>query len=167
MQETWDVGLIPGSGRSPGERDGNPLHYSCLENPMDRGVWGATVHGVARVGYDLVTKPPPAMLKHGVHTQFGDKKLNKNHLLCGCNYFWSSGLIQEVLVIPAPPSHLHGGSLVLPTKSNHKSKHAIYHVSRCKCMSIMAQWNVFPNINFDPMVMEGFQNPIDSEDHKH
>ena len=41
-----DLGLIPGSGRSPGERNGNPLQYSCLENPMDRGAWQATVHGV-------------------------------------------------------------------------------------------------------------------------
>ena len=39
-----DAGLIPGSRRSPGERHGNPLHYSCLENPMDRRVWWATVH---------------------------------------------------------------------------------------------------------------------------
>ena len=42
-----DEGLIPGLGRSPGEGNGNPLHYSCLENPMDRGAWQATVHGVA------------------------------------------------------------------------------------------------------------------------
>ena len=54
-----DRGLIPGSGRSPGEGNGNPLQYSCLENPMDRGVWQATVHGVARVRHDLATKPPP------------------------------------------------------------------------------------------------------------
>ena len=46
---TRDVGLIPGSGISPGEGNGNPLWYSCLGNPMDRGAWGATVHGVARV----------------------------------------------------------------------------------------------------------------------
>ena len=39
---------IPGSGRSPGEGNGNPLQYSCLENPMDRGAWWATVHGVAK-----------------------------------------------------------------------------------------------------------------------
>ena len=39
---------IPGSGRSPGEGNGNPLQYSCLGNPMDRGVWQATVHGVAK-----------------------------------------------------------------------------------------------------------------------
>jgi len=39
---------IPGSGRSPGEGHGNPLQYSCLENPMDRGAWWATVHGVTK-----------------------------------------------------------------------------------------------------------------------
>ena len=42
-----DLGSIPGSGRSPGEGNGNPLQYSCLENPMDGGAWWATVHGVA------------------------------------------------------------------------------------------------------------------------
>ena len=41
-----DAGLIPGSRRSPGEGNGNPLKYSCLENPMDGGAWWATVHGV-------------------------------------------------------------------------------------------------------------------------
>ena len=49
-----DPGLIPESRRSPGEGNGYPLQYSCLENPMDRGAWRATVHGVARVGYDRV-----------------------------------------------------------------------------------------------------------------
>ena len=43
-----DVGLIPGSGRSSGEGHGNPLQYSCVENPMNRGGWRATVHGVAK-----------------------------------------------------------------------------------------------------------------------
>ena len=43
-----DLGLIPESGRSPGEGNGNPLQYSCLENPNDRGAWQATVHGVAK-----------------------------------------------------------------------------------------------------------------------
>ena len=43
-----DVGSIPGSGRSPGEGNGTPFQYSCLENPMDRGAWWATVHGVAK-----------------------------------------------------------------------------------------------------------------------
>ena len=43
-----DMGWIPGSGRFPGEGNGNPLQYSCLENSMDGGAWRATVHGVAK-----------------------------------------------------------------------------------------------------------------------
>ena len=43
-----DVGLIPGSGISSGEGNGNPLQYSCLGNPMDRGAWWASVHGVVK-----------------------------------------------------------------------------------------------------------------------
>ena len=43
-----DPGLIPGLGRSPGEGNGNPLQYSCLENPMDTGAWQPTVHGIAK-----------------------------------------------------------------------------------------------------------------------
>ena len=43
-----DLGSISGSGRSPGEGNGNPLQSSCLENAMDRGAWQATVHGVAK-----------------------------------------------------------------------------------------------------------------------
>ena len=43
-----DTGLIPGSGRSPGEGNGNPLQYPCLDNSMDRGNWQAMVHGVAK-----------------------------------------------------------------------------------------------------------------------
>ena len=52
-----DLGSIPGLGRSPGEGNGNPLQYSCLENSMDRGAWQAIVHGVARVRHNLVTNP--------------------------------------------------------------------------------------------------------------
>ena len=47
-EDTKDVGLIPGSGRSPGEGNGNPLQDSCLENPIDSGAWRPTVHGVAK-----------------------------------------------------------------------------------------------------------------------
>jgi len=43
-----NVGLIPGSGRTPGVGNGNPLQYSCLENPMDRGAWWSKVHGVTK-----------------------------------------------------------------------------------------------------------------------
>ena len=52
------MGLIPGSGRSPGEESGNTFQYSCLGNPMDRKAWWAAVHEVARVGHNLETKPP-------------------------------------------------------------------------------------------------------------
>ena len=50
-----DLGSIPGLGRSPGAELGNPLQYSCLENPMDRGTWQFAVHGVIRVRHDLAT----------------------------------------------------------------------------------------------------------------
>ena len=46
--DTGNEGLIPGLGKSPGEGNGNPLQYSCLENTMDRGAWQATVHGVKK-----------------------------------------------------------------------------------------------------------------------
>ena len=46
--DTEDLSLMPGSGRSPGGGNGNPLQYSYLENPMDRGAWQAIVHGVAK-----------------------------------------------------------------------------------------------------------------------
>ena len=53
-----DQGSIPRLGRSPGEGNGNPLQYSSPGNPTDRGAWQVTVHGVTRVGHDLMTKPP-------------------------------------------------------------------------------------------------------------
>ena len=57
---------IPGSGRSPGEGHGNPLQCACLENPMERGAWRATVHGVARVRHDLAARPPQERILHWV-----------------------------------------------------------------------------------------------------
>ena len=56
--DSGDVGLIPRSGRSPGEGNGNPFQNSCLGNPMDRGAWWATAYGFTRVGHNLATKPP-------------------------------------------------------------------------------------------------------------
>ena len=64
MQETAakeETQIRSKSERSPGEENVNPLQYSCLENPMGRGAWQATVHGVARVGHNLETKPPPSL----------------------------------------------------------------------------------------------------------
>ena len=51
-----DASSIPGSERFPEEGNGNPLQYSCLENPTDRGTWCSTIHGITRVGHDLVIK---------------------------------------------------------------------------------------------------------------
>ena len=50
--DAGDAGLIPGSGRAPGEGNGNPLQYSCLDNPMDRGAGGLQSMGLQKVGYD-------------------------------------------------------------------------------------------------------------------
>jgi len=61
-ESAWSAGelsSIPGSGRSSGEGNGSPLQYTCLENPMDRRTWRASVHGVTRIGHELTTKPPP------------------------------------------------------------------------------------------------------------
>ena len=60
-----DEGSIPQLERSPGVGNGNPLQYSCLENPINRGVWPVTVYGVTRVGHDLTTSLPP---KHKLGT---------------------------------------------------------------------------------------------------
>ena len=51
-----DLGLLPGLGRSPREGHGNPLQYACLDSPMDRGAWWATVHRVAKSQARLMTK---------------------------------------------------------------------------------------------------------------
>ena len=55
-----DLGSIPGLGRSPGEGNGNPLQYSCLENPMDGGVWWATVYGVPKSQTQLHSDSHPS-----------------------------------------------------------------------------------------------------------
>ena len=64
-----DLGSIPALGRSHGGGHGNPLKYSCLKNPMDRGAWQTIVHGVARVGPNLATTPPPPPPIVGVKAQ--------------------------------------------------------------------------------------------------
>ena len=70
--QAGDAGSIPGLGRSPGEGDGNPFQYSCLENPMDRGAWWATVHGVTKSwtrlnthSQTLLTSQPLILLSGG------------------------------------------------------------------------------------------------------
>ena len=64
-----DMGSVPALGRSPGGGNGNPLQYSCLENPMDRGAWWATVHGVAKSWTRL-----KQLSTHALFTQIKHKK---------------------------------------------------------------------------------------------
>ena len=58
FKDARDKGSIPGSGKSPGVVNGNPLYYSCLENSIDRGTWQCTVHGVAKSWTPLCTAHP-------------------------------------------------------------------------------------------------------------
>ena len=62
--ETRDAGSIPESGRSPGGGHGNPLQYSCLENPMDRGAWRATIHKVTKSQVRLKQRSTQAPMTH-------------------------------------------------------------------------------------------------------
>ena len=71
-----DVGSIPESGSSPGDGNGNPLRYSCLENPMDRGAWQPTVHGVAKSQTPLSTEQYPELGGISVSADKLAKELN-------------------------------------------------------------------------------------------
>ena len=76
-----DLGSIPASGRCPGEGNGNPLQYSCLENPMDGGAWWATVHGVPKSWTRLsdFTFTNVFLLMLPLLLELGPKKKKKNH----------------------------------------------------------------------------------------
>ena len=98
-----DVGLIPGSGRSLEGGHSNPLQYSCLENPMDRGAWWATVHGV--------TKGRTGLKQLSTHTRTVARRAPLSMGLSRQEY-WSG------LLCPPPGDHVHQGiepeSLISP-----------------------------------------------------
>ena len=71
-----DLGSIPGSGRSSGEGNGNPLQYSCLENLMDGKAWWAIVRGLKRVGHDGVTEPNRSMVLPKEYSRVGENHWN-------------------------------------------------------------------------------------------
>ena len=84
-----DLGSIPGSGRSPGEGNDNPLQYSCLENPMDRGAWGATVHRVAKSQTRLSTAQHSTFYNWCFESvQNSINKLPVTIILKKAAYFW-------------------------------------------------------------------------------
>ena len=92
LQETacnaGDLGSIHGLGRSPGEGNGNPLQFSCLGSPMDRGDCQVTGHGVTRIGHHWATEPPPPSFnpardkrtKEKIHQQTSKKKIRTQNL---------------------------------------------------------------------------------------
>ena len=127
-----DVGLIPGLGRSPGGGHGNPLEYSCLEKPMGRGAWRATVHSVAKSQTQVkqlsmhaqltyraslvaqVVKNPPAMQETQVQS-----------------LDWVDPWIRKHLPVPVfLPGEFHGyGCLVGYSSWGHKELHMTKHLS--------------------------------------
>ena len=82
-------GLIPGLGRSPGEGNGNPLQYSCLENPMDRGDWKASVHGVARVGHDWATVGPALSAFYNVSLRWDFPEAEGGSDISSTRFHWN------------------------------------------------------------------------------
>ena len=90
--DTRDVGLIPGLGRSPGEGNGNPLQYSFLENSMDRGVWRATIHRVAK---------SQTQLNDGVHTHTHThtRDCPKVSMIRCLKYFAHRGCLRRVNIV--------------------------------------------------------------------
>ena len=109
-----DLGSIPESGRSPEEGNGNPLQYSCLENPMDKGAWRVTVHGVARVGHDLVAKPhfflilllswlsPPILVPSQIHYASVHQPLDTIFLRNHPQSFLFSVIMRTIINIISP-----------------------------------------------------------------
>ena len=73
-----DVGLIPKLGRSPGEGNGNPLQYSCLGNPTDRGAWRATVHEVARARHNLATQQQQIITRRKMRKPSNSKQTGRS-----------------------------------------------------------------------------------------
>ena len=95
-----DMGLTPRWGRSPGEGNVNPLQYSCLGNPIDRRVWRATIHGVAResVGHDLRTKQQQSLMTSiwaalfSIRLKLEEKENGEMKNTEGTKYDWESSV---------------------------------------------------------------------------
>ena len=102
-----DMGSVPGSGRSPGGENGNLLQYSCLGNPMDRGAWWATVHGIAKSWTrlkQLSTHTEP--IGNVFHILPGSREIWSETSVC-CGWCEPSGLVGLWLVVQTPgPSTL-------------------------------------------------------------
>ena len=90
-----DLGPIPGLGRSPGEGNGHPLQYSCLENPMDGGTWWATVHGSQLSNFTYLIWVLLLLLCFGLYlhgTYFSSPSLS----VCMCPLFWGGSVVDNI-----------------------------------------------------------------------
>ena len=99
-----DTVSLPGSGRSPGEGNGNPLQYSCLGNPMDRGAWWPMDLGVARVEHNFVTKLPPSSQGYGVMKKTTVIYVPRRYNCCCCLLF-SCYIVSESFATPWTLAH--------------------------------------------------------------
>ena len=116
-----DVGLIPGSGRSPGGGNGNALQYSCLENPTDRGAWQATVHGVRKTDTDT-TEDWTWLKQLSIYRNYG------NYCLEGKGWPGSRLLFDLYRWRPAYQCKLFLENSLAPLKRRRKKKLGPFHV---------------------------------------
>ena len=131
-----DLVSVSGSGRSPGEGNGNPLQYSCLENPMDRGAQWATVHGVSRVRHDSATKPPPiSTIERGFpHNIFLYHLLNNIFLSISTSFFKRCYL----LPLPMTFTFMSFGSLCHRLNALEMLKHCTFMQLQCVSSILLA-----------------------------
>ena len=137
-----DPGLIPGLGRFPGEGNGNPLQYSCLENPLGRGAWQGTVHGVTRAVCDLATK------HHHHHKPFKGREIHgfRQGLICTCCLIMSilpnNSAKSLLLDIDSQPSVPMGSTPMDPNYSMDLpgSPVARFHASNAAGVGLIPGW---------------------------
>ena len=133
------MGLIPGSGRSPGGGHGNPLQYSCLENPMDRGAWQATVH--------RVTQSQTQLKQISTAWHNGSVSISLNLLLPALYEIFLSSNLEIHLHIYILSYICHNLKLFWGIISYYTKKDNIYPLKPC--------WNPTPLINLG-VVMESY-----------
>ena len=147
-----DAGSIPGSGRSPGEGNGNPLQYSCLRNPMDGGAWQATVHrGHKRVRQGLESKRQQKRFYLPFNWFRVHSACHRSAAGCGKSSAAWLSLLSSAFCMVSPPSH----HLVNAINQNPIAENACIspthlllwqqfrHLSRCQAISVEINSIVF------------------------
>ena len=112
-----DPGSIPGLGRSPGEGNGNPLQYSCLENPKDRGAWWATVYGVAKSRTRLSDFTSLRLFWFGLRFYIYSNSLLKNKFLTFATVLYVPEVIVSLLQCMKIAPSWFSRSIIIGTRS--------------------------------------------------